>query len=184
MFTGLEVTKPDPILGLAEAFRPGVERTAGTGQDSIDLSGEFERQFFGDLLLFTTEALVREADVRKPLAREDVGRIMDRKEQELLDLYQRKHETIVHRTRQLDELVFQAGHWWLDDPGQTRALQQVRAFLDNITRNFGEQSPAWRQIRSPEHRAERKQQLSQALLEYRAERDAWDRLLHDSCQGN
>jgi hypothetical protein len=161
---------------LTDSFRPGVERAADAAQDGIDLSDEFERQFFGDLMLFSTEALVREADVRKPFARDDVVRVMERKEQELLALYQQKHDAIVDRARQLDALVFHAGFWWLDDPGLRDTLRQVRAFLDNITRNFGAPSPAWRQIRSAGHRAGRKRQILQALLQYRDERATWDRL--------
>ncbi|MBS0311478.1 MAG: hypothetical protein JSR88_09105, partial [Proteobacteria bacterium] len=56
------------------------------------------------------------------------------------------------------------------------ALRQVRAFIDNIDRNFGEQASAWRQIQSADHRAERKRQIVEALMNYRAERDAWDSL--------
>jgi hypothetical protein len=35
---------------------------------------------------------------------------------------------------------------------------------------------AWRQIQSTEHRAQRKRQIVEALMNYRAERDAWDSL--------
>ena len=35
---------------------------------------------------------------------------------------------------------------------------------------------AWRQIQSAEHRAQRKRQIVEALMNYRAERDAWDSL--------
>ena len=52
----------------------------------------------------------------------------------------------------------------------------MRAFIDNIDRNFGAHALAWRQIQSAEHRAERKRQIIEALMDYRAERDAWDRL--------
>ncbi len=162
--------------GLAEAFRPGVELAGNDAQETIDLSREFERQFFGDLMLFTTELLVTEADIHQPFAQDDVARAMDQKEQELLALYQQKHAAILEKNRHLHELVFHAGHWWLEVPGLAGALQQVRAFMDNIQRNFGEQSPAWRQIQSAEHRAERKRQLIQALVNYRTERDAWDSL--------
>jgi len=37
-------------------------------------------------------------------------------------------------------------------------------------------APAWCEIQSAEHRAERKRQIVKALMEYRAERDAWDSL--------
>ncbi len=158
--------------GLDDDFRPGVE----LGQENIDVSNEFERQFFGDLMLFSTEALVREADVKRPFSREAIEAVMAKKEAELLALYRQKHEAIAARNRQLSELVFDAGHWWLRSPHAETALRQVRAFIDNIERNFGEHSVAWEQIQSAEHRKARKAQIVEALMNYRAERDAWDSL--------
>ncbi|MGB5519038.1 MAG: hypothetical protein WBO73_11340, partial [Gammaproteobacteria bacterium] len=73
-------------------------------------------------------------------------------------------------------LVFNTGHWWLEAPGLTNPLKQVKTFIKNIDRNFGEQSLAWHQIQSAEHRAKRKKQIVEALMNYRSERDAWDRL--------
>ncbi len=158
--------------GLADDFRPGVE----IEEDSIDLANEFERQFFGDLMLFTTEELVKRADVNQPFVRELVEVVVNQKETELLDLYRQKHEAIVQKNRQLDEQVFKAGHWWLDVPELTCSLNQVRALIDNIDRNFGEHAPAWQQIQSAGHREQRKQQIVEALLSYRAERNVWDSL--------
>ena len=158
--------------GLADDFRPGVE----LARQGIDLSNEFERQFFGDLMLFSTEELVKRADVNQPFARELIEAIVDEKEAELLALYQQKHDAIVDKNRQLNALVFDAGHWWQDAAALAGALRQVRAFVDNIDRNFGEHAPAWRQIQSADHRSERKAQIVEALMNYRAERDAWDRL--------
>jgi len=163
---------------LSNAFRPGVER-ADDEQENIDLSNEFERQFFGDLMLFTTEALVSRTDVSKPFEKHLVMEVMEGKENELLAQYQQKHDAIVEKNRQLEALVFNAGHWWLDDPGLTGALQQVRAFIDNIDHNFGEQSFAWQQIQSGENRATRKQHIAEALMNYRTERTAWDSLFDE-----
>ncbi|WP_324781192.1 hypothetical protein [Thiobacillus sedimenti] len=158
--------------GFADDFRPGVE----LARQGIDLSDEFERQFFGDLMLFSTEELVRRADVNRPFAKDLIEAVVGAKETELLALYQQKHDAIVEKNRQLQRLVFEAGHWWLSAAPLAEALQQVRAFIDNIDRNFGEHAPAWRQIQSAAHRAERKQQIVEALMDYRAERDAWDSL--------
>lgn len=158
--------------GLADDFRPGVE----VGGTSVDLSDEFERQFFGDLMLFASEQLVKRADVTQPFARDAVEAAVGEKEAELLALYRQKHDAIVERSRQLNDLVFNAGHWWLNAPELADALQQVRAFIDNIERNFGEHALAWRQIQSAEHRAQRKRQIVEALMNYRAERNAWDSL--------
>ncbi|MDP2154935.1 MAG: hypothetical protein Q8J61_02950, partial [Sulfuricella sp.] len=162
--------------GLDDDFRPGVELNGDREQQSIDLSNEFERQFFGDLMLFSTEELVKQADVNQPFAQDVIEAVIARKEAELLALYQQKHEAIVDRNRQLHDLVFNAGHWWLRSPELAVALRQVQAFIDNINRNFGEHSLSWRQIQSAEHRAQRKRQIVEALMNYRAERDAWDSL--------
>ncbi|MDP2254146.1 MAG: hypothetical protein Q8J60_08180, partial [Thiobacillus sp.] len=158
--------------GLTDDFRPGVE----VGEASVDLSNEFERQFFGDLMLFSTEELVKHADVNQPFARDVVEAVIAQKEAELLALYQQKHDAIVEKNRQLHALVFDAGHWWLRTPELTDALRHIRAFIDNIDHNFGAHAAAWRQIQSAGHRAERKQQIVEALMNYRAERDAWDSL--------
>jgi hypothetical protein len=162
--------------GPGDDFRPGVD----VGEASVDVSNEFERQFFGDLMLFSTEALVKQADVTRSFAQDAIETVVAQKEAELLALYQQKHDAIAERNRQLNDLVFNAGHWWLhageQAPGLAHALRQVRAFIDNIDRNFGEHALAWRQIQSAGHRAERKRQIVEALMNYRAERDAWDSL--------
>ncbi|PWB59203.1 MAG: hypothetical protein C3F18_01075, partial [Nitrosomonadales bacterium] len=119
--------------GLDDDFRPGVELE----QESIDLSNEFERQFFGDLMLFSSEELVKQVDVNRPFAREAIEAVINGKEAELLTLYQQKHDAIVDRNRKLHELVFNAGHWWLRPPGLAGALRKVRDFIANIERNFG-----------------------------------------------
>jgi hypothetical protein len=162
--------------GLGDAFRPGVELAQDDAQQRIDLSDEFERQFFGDLLLFTTESLASRADVRAPFGEASVAEILAEREAELLALYRQKHDAILEKSRRLETLVFDAGHWWLDEPDLGGALRQVRAFLDNMEHNFGARSPAWGLIRSEGHRAERRRQLIDALVNYRAGRDAWDSL--------
>jgi len=48
--------------GLSDDFRPGVE--VGSRASTIQ---RIERQFFGDLMLFSTEALLKQADVNQPL---------------------------------------------------------------------------------------------------------------------
>jgi hypothetical protein len=158
--------------GLEDDFRPGVK----LAEERIDLHDEFERQFFGDLMLFSTADLVARADVNRPFPREQVMAAIEGKEAELLALYREKHETIRERIGRLRELVFDASHWWMQSPASADALRHVEAFIANLERNFGDDSPAWQQIQSAQHRAERKAQIAEALVNYRAERSAWDEL--------
>ncbi len=158
--------------GMEGDFRPGVESDA----THIDLSDEFERQFFGDLMLFSAETLARVADVREPFPRERVEAVTLQKEAELLELYTRKHRAVAELAEALETRVFAEDGWWLGEPALAPSLTQIRAFLDNVRRNFGETARAWQQIRSAAHRARRREQIVDALTAYRAERQAWDAL--------
>jgi len=160
--------------GLEDDFRPGVE--LDREQQRVDLTDEFERQFFGDLMLFTTEALVKVADVRQPFSEDAIQAVIDQKEAELGALYRQKQAAIIRAKRQLHALVFDSAGWWLRVPELAEALQQVQAFMDNIERNFGASAPAWEQIQSVAHRARRKEEIVAALRAYRAERAVWDSL--------
>ncbi|MBM4190081.1 MAG: hypothetical protein FJ210_05110 [Betaproteobacteria bacterium] len=160
--------------GLEDDFRPGVE--LDREQQRVDLTDEFERQFFGDLMLFTTEALVKVADVRQPFSEDAIRAVIDQKEAELGALYRQKQAAIIRAKRQLHALVFDSAGWWLRVPELADALQQVQAFMDNIERNFGASTPAWEQIQSVAHRARRKEEIVAALRAYRAERAVWDSL--------
>jgi hypothetical protein len=158
--------------GLHDDFRPGVA-PAETG---IDLSDEFERQFFGDLMLFSTAELVARADVNQPFNRSEVAAVVAGKEADLLALYREKHEATQERIRRVRALAFGGDHWWTRAPALADALRQVAAFLGDMERNFGDDSPGWRQIQSALHREGRKAQIVDALANYRAERAAWDQL--------
>ncbi|MEB4591742.1 hypothetical protein VSS37_12185 [Candidatus Thiothrix sp. Deng01] len=150
-------------------FRPGVEQQ----QDAaIDISDEFERQFFGDLMLFSVVEFLKTHTLEQLT---DVGllqQVAGKVEADLLGLYQAKHEAVNARLEGLEQWVNQEQHWWRG----TSAMRQIAQFLRNIERNFSDQSLAWRQIQSETHRVGRKAQILDALLHYRSERDAWDQL--------
>ncbi len=155
--------------GQEDGFRPGVEQTQDA---SIDISDEFERQFFGDLMLFSVVGWLKTYSLDQLTDADLVTQVIGKVEAELLDLYQAKHVAVNTRRVELQQWVQQPQHWWHGTPAMHKVLQ----FLDNIALNFGDQAAAWQQIQSASHRAGRKQQIMDALLHYRQERDAWDQL--------
>ena len=157
---------------LEQDFRPGVE----VYRERIDLSDEFERQFFGDLMLFSTIELLKHSDVNRPFEKAAVTSALEKTEQELLALYHDKHRRVMDKAVALHRLVFESGHWWVSNDANTDALKHVRQFIDNMLSNFGPESTAYKQINSEAHRERRKAQMSEALMAYRRERDAWDQL--------
>lgn len=151
-------------------FRPGVERQPDA---AIDISDEFERQFFGDLMLFSVVAWLKENDLPELTDGARLQPVVNRVEAELLELYAAKHRAVNARIAELERWIEAAPPTWQGTP----ALDELAAFLRNMRSNFGDASPAWQQIQSPSHRDARKRQIVDALVNYRAERAAWDALI-------
>ena len=151
-------------------FRPGVERQSDA---AIDISDEFERQFFGDLMLFSVVAWLKENDLSGLTEGARLQPVVDRVETDLLELYAAKHRTVNARIAELERWLATAPHAWQGTP----ALDKLAVFLRNMRSNFGDASPAWQQIQSPTHRDARKRQIVDALVNYRGERAAWDALI-------
>ncbi|MFP5419824.1 MAG: hypothetical protein ACLGHA_11820, partial [Gammaproteobacteria bacterium] len=133
-------------------FRPGVERQSDA---AIDISDEFERQFFGDLMLFSVVAWLKGNDLPELTDGARLQPVVDRVEAELLDLYAAKHRAVNDRIAELERWLAAAPHGWQGTP----VLDKLAAFLRNMRSNFGDASPAWRQIQSQTHRDARKQQI-------------------------
>jgi hypothetical protein len=160
----------------ADQFRPGVEQD----DEAINLADEFERQFFGDLMLFSVTRLTGEGGSAQAFTLESVSKAVDETEDELLLLYKEKHRNVQDRNVQLRQLLKDPQRWWHDEPQAAEALSGVQQFIHNIDVNFGAASTAYRQIQNRQHRDQRKQQIIQALLAYRESRDAWDQLFSDN----
>lgn len=156
----------------ADQFRPGVEQ----GDGAIELTDEFERQFFGDLMLFSVARLTGEGSSAHAFTLESVSKAIDETEDELLLLYEEKHRDVQDRNVQLRQLLNDPQRWWHDEPQAAEAISRVQQFIHNIDVNFGAASTAYRQIQNRQHRDRRKQQIIRALLDYRESRDAWDQL--------
>jgi hypothetical protein len=102
---------------------------------------------------------------------ESLQQVVDKVEADMLALYQAKHQAVNSRHAALAAWVAAQASWV-----GTPALHQITQFLRNIVLNFGDEATAWQQIQSASHRHVRKQQIMNALMTYRSERDVWDQL--------
>ena len=159
-----------------DGFRPGVIQD----DEVINLCDEFERQFFGDLMLFTVERITTQNDFTGAFDKEVVERIMNLVESELLELYEANHAAVLSKNAQLKSMLDDANNWWNTDADATDARSRMLWFSRSIDFNFGEDSTAYQQILSAEHRQQRKQQMTQSLLSYRQSRDVWDQFINQA----
>ncbi len=161
-----------------DEYRPGVEDNI----ENIDLNDEFERQFFGDLMLFSVEKLSKAGIVSEQYNQKILSETFKTVEHELLELYKNKHDNVKLRCEQLSALLHKESNnkafWWNNEPTIEKSLYQLQQFINNIQFNLGKNSKAYQQILSPQHRQKRIQSMIDALLDYHHDRKAWDKMLN------
>ena len=140
-------------------FRPGI----ATDEETIDMSGEFERQFYGDVMLFATERRPAGADFA----------LLDAVRAEMLDKYNTRQQAILVRLAGVEALLDDPAQWWRDLPATAR----FRHFCANVRRNFGTDSSGQARINDPARWAQWRGDLAAAVARYPAERLTWEKAL-------
>ncbi len=154
-------------------FRPGIDGDAG----SIDLSGEFERQFYGDVMLFSVERLTSLGFPGRPLTEDVIAATMDPVREEMLDRYNARQEAILNKLAQLEALLHEPARWWNTSDRHATAVANFVAFVGNVARNFGKAASGYRRINSAEIWAKWRGDLIDAVQRYPEDRRAWEAAL-------
>lgn len=155
-------------LGQSE-FRPGIERA----QAQVDLSGEFERQYFGDVMLFSMERLTAMGYPAASLADEVMAQTVGEVEAEMHAKYGRTHQQIVAKIAQLRSLYASADGWWQQREELVAARQRFEQFIANMQHNFGDDARAWQQVSDTSRRQARTSAIIAAIKHYPDDRNAW-----------
>ena len=152
-------------------FRPGIATVAA----DIDLSGEFERQFYGDVMLFTIEKLTDTGFPAQLPTRAQVIEILETTYRHLCDRYNQQRQLTAEKLVELTAMLLDPKNWWNHSSENMAACNGFDAFVTNITRNFGEQSYA--AVQAPALCAQRLNEIATAILSYPQDRAAWQETL-------
>ncbi len=117
----------------ASEFRPGVERRRG----KVDLAGEIERQFHGDLMLFSVERLTDLGYPEKVPGEPRVREVVEAVFEELARRYGERRREVVGRLAAIRRCLEDPDRWWHGHAGAGVAVEEIRRFLDNMDDNFG-----------------------------------------------
>jgi len=164
-------TRTLDATGEAE-FRPGVVTQA----DVIDLADEFERQFIGDVMLFSIERLTALGFPQQALANDTIAATLDAVHADLAQQYLARHAEIMEKLAALTHLLNDPARWW-HAPEHTAGIAHFRVFLDNMQRNFGVDSPSQACIASKENGQRWRERLLVAVTRFHADRRAWNQAL-------
>lgn len=157
----------------ASEFRPGVlsERQA------VDLGDELERQFFGDVMLFSVRRLAETGFPGEAVTESQVAATLDALHAEMHQRYRARQRNTLTRLGALRALLHDPGHWWNRSAEHARARDRFDAFIRNVERNFGEQSTGNARIDSAANWAEWRRRQLAAIRGLGADRQAWRQAL-------
>lgn len=164
-------------IGQSE-YRPGVERASG----AVDLSGEFERQYYGDVMLFAMERLCESGYPGSEPGEAAVAEAVAATEAAMRERYRARQVRTAGQVEALDRYFGDPGQWWHGDQGLAAACDEFRHFIADMRRNFAADAPAWRAIESADHRRARLAAIAAAIRSYRDDRAAWQAALHGAAK--
>ena len=150
-------------------FRPGINSTRSV----IDLSGEFERQFFGDVMLFTLERLTSMGYPSKTVPQNVINQQLDKTTRDMRQRYAAKQQEIMQKLERLKSMVNDENNWWHTSTVVKPAMRHFMEFISNIEHNFDSTARSYELIDSEANKNNRLEQMLQAILQYPADRQTW-----------
>ena len=150
-------------------FRPGVNARS----NSIDLSGEFERQFYGDVMLFTIERLAADGYPLESFTQDRITAATEATDKQLREQYGVMQAQILQKLSLLRATFNNENSWWNSAAGLEAANAEFECFINNIEHNFGKDSACYALVESGENRTIRLQQIVDAIKNYPDDMAAW-----------
>jgi hypothetical protein len=164
-------------IGQSE-FRAGVENN----REHIDLSNEFIRQFYGDVMLFTMEKITETGFPETRINDEKLDSILRQTCELIRDNYIDKHHTVLELMEQIKDQLKDPACWWnkpADTDSITAALTNFHNFLNNIRTNFDDDSKAYQQITKPQNTQNHLDNIHQAIKQYDNDLMNWQNALNN-----
>ena len=154
-------------------FRPGVDRSASL----VDLSGEFERQFFGDVMLFTVIEMLERGYPEHLPARDAIRTWVLATETRMREHYAVVRQRVLDRLDEFEVLLSAPGCWWNGTDSDAQTGHQFGRFAASLRANFGTAARGWQLIDDAVHRDKRRAAIIDALASYPRDRQSWERVL-------
>ncbi len=166
--------KRTAVTGGGAEFRSGIIRS----EETIDLSMECSRQFWGDVMLFSVESL---SFAGYPAAGADFDAIVGtvrRTQEELWELYREKYAKTDERILGIRHHLSSPG-WWNSLPETEEAAARFGRFCDLSGRNFGTKSEGFKKLSEQIVKGGMLNRIIESIHLYCEDEEAWNGMMEE-----
>ncbi len=127
-------------------FRHGLNQ-AKDGK-AVDLSKELGKQFWGDVMLFTIEALIDMGFPGQSVKEKNIKEILVQTRDSLWSEYKERRRQITANAGILKAFLEDNQHWWNRDENSVQATSSFRRFICSVEQNFTPDSCGQKRLES------------------------------------
>ena len=162
--------------GYGSEFRSGI-----SAEDNlIDLSLELNRQFWGDVMLFTVEKIAELGYPDKRLVTAEITKAAHDMQAKLWGLYKKAQAEIVDKTENIGGHLTHNECWWNRGAGTENAVKSIRLFCSLVGYNFGVNSSGLKKISEQIEEGSYINMIINAILSFYETDITWNELLKAS----
>ncbi|MDH5765205.1 MAG: hypothetical protein OEZ38_04245 [Gammaproteobacteria bacterium] len=159
-------------LGQSE-FRAGVCHNA----IQVDLQDEFERQYFGDVMLFAIEKLTESGFPGESVSNDIISNVVAQVENEIHQKYLDRQIELEAKLVLLKQVSMDVQQWWCSHSENNDCLSALEEFIRNVENNFLSGARMHHVIMSAEYRKQTCVKLISAIANYPQDRQHWQSIL-------
>jgi hypothetical protein len=156
------------VPGAGAEFRSGIKEK----EETIDLSMECYRQFWGDVMLFSVEALTSAGYPVTPVDSHEIAKTVQRTRDKLWKMYREKFAGADERISRLRHCLSLPG-WWNGLRETEEAAKRFCRFCDLAGSNFGTKSEGWRRLSEQIREGGMLTRIIDAIRLYHEDEEAW-----------
>lgn len=156
-----------------EEFRAGVIK----GKNTLDVSGEFQRQFWGDVMLFSVEALTEKGYPETLLDIAEIRKTVGAVQNKIWDMYSKHQASVSDKLGKIKACLSDQDFWGGNTVAEKNSLRNFTSFCSLVEKNFGPGSAVMGRISEQLTEATYTKKISDAIHSFYIEDRSWNELL-------
>ncbi len=154
-------------------FRRGLKHE----DDTLDLSEEFHRQFWGDIMLFSIDALAESGYPDQETGRRRITDTVKSTLDNLWDIYRQQQADSVEKLRRIRHCMSGPLHWWNNHAPAEDSVKRLQLFCSFVEHNFGPNSGSMKKLAEEISRGDRTRMIIDAICSFPEDDRAWNNVL-------